>query len=140
MPNHHHLLVRQDGQERAGLLQQRLFNSYTKAYNRRCDHSGTLFPGPYRAIRLESESHLLHLCRYIHANPVQDGLASTPEDWPYSNYLDWIGERPGALIDRAFVREHFPAPANYRRFVLDYLRERRTPKEVEHYLADWEAE
>jgi REP element-mobilizing transposase RayT len=102
MPNHYHLLVRQDGQERAGLLPQRVFNGYTKAYNKRYDHSGTLFQGPYRAIHLEDESHLLHLCRYIHANPVKDGLASAPEDWPYSNYLEWTGERPGTLVDRAF--------------------------------------
>jgi putative transposase len=110
MPNHYHLLVRQDGQEQAGLLPQRVFNSYTKAYNKRYDHSGTLFEGPYKAIHLKNESHLLHLCRYIHANPVKDGLASTPEDWPYSNYLEWLGERPGTLIDRAFVGEHYPVP------------------------------
>ena len=139
MPNHYHLVVRQDGQERAGLLPQRVFNSYTKAYNKKYDHSGTLFQGPYRAIRLDSEPHLLHLCRYIHANPVKDGLASTPDDWPWSNYREWIGERPGTLLDRAFVREHFPSPADYREFVLDYVRERRAPEGIERYLAEWGA-
>jgi len=46
MPNHYHFLVRQDGDQPAGLLPQRVFNSYTKAYNKRYEHSGTLFEGP----------------------------------------------------------------------------------------------
>ena len=31
MPNHYHFLIRQDGEHAAGLLPQRVFNSYTKA-------------------------------------------------------------------------------------------------------------
>jgi REP element-mobilizing transposase RayT len=139
MPNHYHLLVRQEGQERAGLLPQRVFNSYTKAYNKRYEHSGTLFQGPYRAIHLESESHLLHLCRYIHANPVKDGLVATPEDWPYSNYLEWIDERPGTLVDRAFVHEHFVTPADYCSFVMGYLRGHCVSEEIERYVVDWDS-
>ena len=43
MPNHYHFLVRQDGDSPAGLLPQRVFNSYSKAYNKWHDHHGTLF-------------------------------------------------------------------------------------------------
>ncbi len=43
MPNHYHLLIRQNGEEPAGLLPQRVFNSYSKAYNKRYKHSDTLF-------------------------------------------------------------------------------------------------
>ena len=43
MPNHYHFLIRQDGDQPAGLLPQRVFNSYTKAHNKRYGHSGTLF-------------------------------------------------------------------------------------------------
>ena len=50
LPNHYHFLVRQDGEQPAGLLPQRVFNSYSKAYNKRYDHSGTLFEGPYKVI------------------------------------------------------------------------------------------
>ena len=102
-------------------MPQRVFNSYTKAFNRRYGRSGTLFEGPYRAIHVDRDSYLLHLCRYIHANPVKHGLVSDLAQWPYSNYLDWIGARNGGLIDRAFVQECFPVTGSYRQFVLDYL-------------------
>ncbi|MEW5871789.1 MAG: transposase [Chloroflexota bacterium] len=134
MPNHYHFLVRQEADHGAGLLPQRVFNSYSKAYNLRYQHSGTLFQGPYQAIHITQESHLLHLCRYIHANPVKDGLVSGLEDWPYSNYLEWIGARPGVLVDREFVQAHFPEPCSYADFVGDFLKHRTLPEEVRMYL------
>jgi putative transposase len=69
MPNHYHFLVRQNGEDPAGLLPQRVFNSYTKAYNKRYSHSGTIFERRYQAILVEQERYLKHLCRYIHLNP-----------------------------------------------------------------------
>ena len=35
MPTHYHFLIRQNGENPAGLLPQRVFNNYTKAYNKR---------------------------------------------------------------------------------------------------------
>jgi putative transposase len=137
MPNHYHLLTRQDGDHRAGLLPQRVFNSYTKAYNKRYGHSGTLFEGHYRVKLVENDRHLLHLCRYIHANPVKDGLVEAPADWPYSNYLEWTEAWPGTLVDRDFVRAHFPSPGDYAEFVEDYLHHRKSAVALESYMDDW---
>ena len=138
LPNHYHYLIRQDGEHAAGLLPQRVFNSYSKAYNKRYGHSGTLFAGNYRVKAVEHEAYLLHLCRYIHANPVIHGLVDKVADWPYSNYLEWIGEREGTLVDRAFVRAYFPTVDSYREFVAEYVAERRLPEEMAAYLRGWE--
>ena len=134
LPNHYHYLVRQDGDERAGLLPQRVFNSYSKAYNKRYDHSGTLFQGPYQAIHVDNQRYLLHLCRYIHANPVVHGLVDDVGDWPYSNYAEWVGERPGTFLDRKFAREHFPVPKNYRAFVQEFIETRFLSDVEKEYL------
>jgi putative transposase len=137
MPNHYHFLLRQDGLEPAGQLPQRVFNSYTKAFNRRYDRTGTLFEGPYKAIHVDQDSYLLHLCRYIHGNPVKHGFVSDLERWPYSNYLEWIGARNGKLVDLGFAREHFPTADSYRQFVLDYLGGLdRLPTGIEGYLLE----
>ena len=138
MPNHYHFLLRQDGEKSAGLLPQLVFNSYTKAYNKRFDHSGTLFERRYKAKRVAKANYLIHLCRYIHANPVKDGLVAEPQDWSYSNYREWTNLRQGTLVDRNFVRENFPTPAVYRDFVYDYLRSRQLPEDVAHHLSSIE--
>ncbi len=130
MPNHYHLLVRQDGNLAAGILPQRVFNSYGKAYNRRYGHSGTLFEGPYKPRLVDSQPYLLHLCRYIHANPVKDGIVTHLLEWPYSNYFEWIDLRQGTLVDKEFVEAHFKTPEEYEAFVQDYLLYRQLPDEL----------
>jgi len=137
MPNHYHFLLRQDDQIPAGRLPQRVFNSYTKAFNKRYDRTGTLFEGPYKAIHVDQDRYLLHLCRYIHANPVKHGLVPDLEQWPYSNYLEWIGARNGKLVDRVFVRGYFPVTGIYRQFILDYLSGLdKLPTGIEEYLLE----
>jgi hypothetical protein len=127
------------GNQPAGLLPQRIYNSYSKAYNKRYGHSGTLFQGNYRVIPVNVEGYLLHLCRYIHANPVLHGLVDDVADWPYSNYLEWIGEREGTLVDGDFVQAHFRQPQSYKAFITEYLAHRRLPHELAAHLRGWEA-
>ena len=62
-----------------------------------------------------------------------------PADWPYSNYLEWIGEREGTLVDRDFVRSLYPNRLGYREFVAQYIAQRRLPAELARGLRDWEA-
>jgi REP element-mobilizing transposase RayT len=121
MLNHYHLLLRQDGEAPVGLLMQRIFNSYTKAYNKRYGRQGTLFEGRYRAIHVDRESYLRHVCHYIHANPVKHGFVEQVEQWPYSNYHEWVGARKGSLVDRPFVKGLFATGTAYAAFVQDYV-------------------
>ena len=118
MPNHYHFLLRP---EKGGALSpfiQRLFNSYTQAFNRQQRRSGTLFEGRAKSVLVDTDEYILHLCRYIHLNPVKAELVVRPEEWPYSNYLEWVERRGGTLVDRAFVRGYFPTAADYETFVM----------------------
>jgi putative transposase len=133
-PNHYHMCLRQDGHVAAGVLLQRLFNRYGKTYRKKYSHSGTIFEGPYKVKIVDNQAYLLHLCRYIHANPVKHGIAPEITDWPYSNYLDWIGERPGTLLDRQFIAYHFPCPGEYKVFVKEYLLSHTLPDGMDDYL------
>ena len=137
LPNHYHFLLRQDGEQPASLLPQRVFNSYVKAYNKRYNHSGTLFEGNFKPKPVTKDSYLLHLCRYIHANPVKHGLVRCLDDWQYSNYPEWIGIRKGTLVDHTFIDDFFPEPDRYSKFVKDYLLDRNSlPDGLNVYLYD----
>ncbi len=136
LPNHYHFLVRQDGEHSARMLPQYTFNAYTKAFNKRYKRSGTLFEGPFQALQVHTEPYLLNICRYIHANPVLHGVTDDPAMWQFSNYLEWVDQRPGELVDRAFISNYFDSPETYERFVLDYLRERELPQPLAEYLQE----
>ena len=118
MPNHYHFLLRPDEDAALSPFIQRLFNSYTQAFNKQQERSGTLFEGRARSILVDTEPYALHLCRYIHLNPVRAGLAAHPAAWPFSNYLEWVEQRNGTLVDRAFARGCFPTAAGYETFVM----------------------
>lgn len=129
MPNHYHFLVRAETGNGVGPFLQRLFNSYTQAFNQQENRSGTLFEGHAKSVMIDSSSYLFHIVRYIHLNPVRAGLAPRPEDWPYSNYLEFIGLREGPLRELAFVQEQFGMPQEYRKFVEDAI-----PNEIQRRL------
>ena len=112
----------------------RLGVSYTKAINKRFGRVGALLQGQFQGKPVKNYEHLLSLCVYIHANPVKDGLVDLPEDWEYSNYQDWLGLRPGTLVDPAWVRENFGTPAEYQQLVMEYLRTRTLSDDVGKYL------
>lgn len=157
MPTHYHLLIRiqtlrvQNSEffaENSGTRAEqtknsefslsrammRLSVSYTKAINKRFERVGSLFQGQFQAKPVQNYHHLLNLCVYIHANPVKDGLVADPADWIYSNYLEWLGQRDGTLVDREFVQEHFGSPTEYQELVMHFVKTRYLPDDVRMYL------
>ena len=150
MPTHYHILVRikhetsevlktsEDLGKEVSLLvsraMQKFLISYTKAINKRFSRVGALFQGQFQAKPIQTYSHLLNLCVYIHANPVKDGLVALPEDWIFSNYLEWLGQRDGTLVDREFIQEHFGSPAEYQELVMQFIKTRYLPDVMRKYL------
>ncbi len=146
MPTHYHLLIRvkRAGQTSEVLktsevsnvsrAMQKLSISYTKAINKRFDRVGSLFQGAFQAKHIQNRHHLCNLCVYIHANPVKDGLVACVEDWPYSNYPEWLGERNGTLVDPAFIQAHFDSPTAYKALIAEYIKTRALPDAIRAYL------
>lgn len=160
MPTHYHILVRirqtsevfktseVSGKEVSGkevltskavsLAMQKFGISYTKAINKRFERVGALFQGQFQAKPVQNYNHLLSLCVYIHANPVKDGLVFLPEEWEFSNYLEWMNLREGTLVNREFIEDNFGTPEEYKRLVMDYVKTRNPPDDVRKYLQDLE--
>jgi len=134
MANHYHFILRQNGEAKISGFIQAVFHVYSSAFNALHKHSGTLFEGPFRAIFVDKNEYLLHLCRYIHRNPLEAGIVVKPEQWHYSNYAEFIGKRKGTLVDREFVQQNFGTPEAYEDFVMNYVPPEKTQKELRHYL------
>jgi hypothetical protein len=82
---------------------------------------------------VESNWHLVELCRYIVLNPVRAGLCLHPGEWRWSSYRATIGvaRRPALLtVDwllSQFGRRRPQARTSYRGFVEGTLRRGRPP-------------
>lgn len=151
MPTHYHILVRVKTQQTSeglktsevvskavSLAMQKFGISYTKAINKRFSRVGALFQGQFQGKPIKNYEHLLNLCIYIHANPVKDSLVALPEDWEFSNYLEWMGLREGTLVNHEFIKENFGTPEEYKQLVMNYINTRNLPDDVRKYLSDLE--
>ena len=107
MPNHFHLLIKQNTKDGITKFMRRVSNSYVSYFNKKYERVGTLFQGKFKAALIRSESYLLHLSRYIHLNPLEvRPLNAAKSHWlkeysfsSYPTYLKfknilWINPRP----------------------------------------------
>ena len=97
MGNHYHLLIgTPDGNLSDGM---RYLNSrYARAFNHYRLKDGPIFRGRFKSLLISSEHYLLNVTRYIHLNPVEAGVATSPDDYLWSSYLDFVGNPKGLDI------------------------------------------
>jgi hypothetical protein len=100
VPNHFHLLV--EGAERLlSRAMRHLHGVYTLRFNSRHGRDGVLTRGRFKSRLVDSETYLAEFVRYIHANPVQAGLAPRARAWPWSSHRHYLAadpvSRPGWL-------------------------------------------
>ncbi len=136
MPNHYHFLLRQDGEVSLSKFINVAFNAYVQALNRQLGRKGTLFEGRFKHVLVDKDEYVLHLCRYIHLNPVKAGLVSRPEDWVYSNFREWIDRQQGRLKHAEFISSYFARPEDYQRFVMEYEFEKELAEKLQRYLLE----
>ncbi len=107
MPNHFHLLVKISEDDSLEKAMQKISTGYTRAINKAYGRTGHLFEGRYRNKIIPSDEYLIHLCRYIHLNPVRANLVTMIEQWEFSSYLDYIGKRDNSLVNKETISNYF---------------------------------
>ncbi len=136
MPNHFHLLLKQNTNSGITTFLSRLSNSYTKYFNTKYDRVGPLFQGAFRSVPIESEEQLLHLSRYIHLNPIVVGLSKAPEDYRWSSIGSYITKSSGSFVNPEAVLGQFGSKEAYLQFVNDQIDYAKSLEELKHLHLD----
>lgn len=115
MPNHFHLLVEQKTNGSLSGFIRSLCTRYSMYFNKKYQHSGSLFQGPYKSVLINNETLLLYLSRYL----------NTSEHSSYPEYLgtritSWI--KPIAELSSFYKAKTstFKGAGNYKDFVEKY--------------------
>jgi len=103
MPNHVHLLFKQDSKTPISKLMSSLHTSYSMYFNKKYDRVGHVFQGRFKQKEVDKDEYLLQLSSYIHLNPIKDNLVKELNDYQWSSYPDYIGIREGTLCDKELV-------------------------------------
>jgi putative transposase len=83
MPNHFHILIKQNTDLSLTVLMSKLCTSYSKYFNKKYDGSGTLFQDQFKAVPITKQKQLEHLMLYVYENPVKAGLINNAKNYPY---------------------------------------------------------
>ncbi len=133
MPNHVHLLVRQDSEIPIYKLIQPLHTSYSMYFNRKYDKVGHLFQGKFKQKPVTKNEYLLYLSSYIHFNPIIGGLVKRLEDYQWSSYPDYIGLREGTLCDKKPILDD-QSLDEYRQLTEEEIKDKLIQKEFQETL------
>ncbi len=92
MRNHYHLLL-ETPESNLSQIMQHINGSYTTYFNFKRKRAGHLLQGRYHAVLVEADAYALELSRYIHLNPVRAGAVQRPENYAWSSYSHFLGDR-----------------------------------------------
>lgn len=133
IPNHFHLLLKQNTKHGIVSFMRRISNAYTKYFNERYERVEPLFQGKYKGVLITEDPYLLHLSRYIHLNPlghttIKDQNRSDLQSYPYSSYGEYLGTRKTKWIHTEEILAFFNQAkasfsqydSSYKNFVEDY--------------------
>lgn len=109
MPNHFHLIVRQETEGGLARFMQKVATGYSMYFNKRMSRTGTLFQGKFKSKHIGESWYLNHIFSYVHLNPAElrfskwkENVLSVKKDifsflaeYSHSSYVDYfVRKRP----------------------------------------------
>lgn len=144
MPNHFHLLVKQNEEGGISKFLQRVGTGYTMFFNIKYKRQGALFSGTFKSKHIgDDEVYFRHLFSYIHLNPlglafpkwkekctISSEMITSLQKYRYSSYNDFYQKTD--RVERLLIeKENLPAdisfsPEKLFSYYNNYIKENKT--------------
>lgn len=137
MPNHFHILIKENVKNGISKFMQKLSTAYVMYYNNKYERTGGLFEGKFKSQHLNTDRYLKYIFSYIHLNPVkifqkdwkENGIKNKEKalhylkNYKYSSYPDYIGEKRKqiSILNRQAFPGYFPSVKNFNAEILEWL-------------------
>lgn len=136
MPNHFHLMLKQNLTSGIPVFISNFTNAYTKYFNKKYQRRGPLFEGIFKAVLVESDEQLVHLSRYIHLNPVVSSIIKETElnNYVWSSYREYLSDKKsnGGIANKELVLSLFNSVKAYENFVMDQIDYAKKLEQIKH--------
>ncbi|MFA5095290.1 MAG: transposase [Candidatus Paceibacterota bacterium] len=138
MPNHFHLLVKEEVENGISRFMQKLTTAYVMYYNKKYKRTGALFEGKFKSQHISIDRYMKYLFSYIHLNPIkliesgwkEKGIKNTEnalrylKAYQYSSYLDYLKEDriKRKILNKKEFPKYFSSKNSFEREILDWLK------------------
>lgn len=139
MPNHFHLLLKQNSNSGISNLLANLQNSHARYFNIKNERVGPLFQGQFKAVRIDSEEQLLHVSRYVHLNPYSSGLVANTDKlmkYEWSSLPEYLNQANFPFCKKDDILCNFKSEGSYKNFVLDNADYQKELDNIKHLTFD----
>ena len=131
MPNHIHIMLFQyDNPREIRKFMSSLMTSYSKYFNLKYKRLGSVFESRYKAKRIDNDSYLIHLSRYIHMNPRRW------RGYKYSSLRYVFDPKVPRWLYLSEILDGFNDSDEYIKFLLDYQENKDQLEIIKAQLAD----
>lgn len=120
MPNHYHMILRQEQPYAIPRFIKAVCDGYAKAINVWARRRGHLFSDRYKIKLVDTTDYLLELSGYIHLNPVRKELVCSPNEWVFSSCRDYCGLRNSDFLTTSPVESLLGEGMRYADFLNSY--------------------
>jgi len=138
MPNHFHILMRQEVDGGITKFMRKLGVGYSMYFNIKYERQGALFSGPFKSKLIGvDDNYFRHLLGYIHLNPLdtkfsgwqemkklpEKDMRKFLESYEYSSYTEYLHKKrgEGAILNIKTFPEYFRDVKDFKDFIKNYF-------------------
>ncbi len=115
MPNHFHILIKQNTDIPVSKLILKVCGSYSKYFNLKYHRVGSLFQDQFKSVPVDSNEYLLWLSTYIHLNPRIANLVTNDIDWKWGSYAEYLNIRLEKICKLDIILEQLKDLDSYKK-------------------------
>jgi putative transposase len=116
MKNHFHLLLL-DINSNLSKAMQSMLSKFSRKINKDINSDGAVFKDRFKSIIVDSNRYLSHLSRYIHLNPVEAGMVSSPENYHWSSCKYYLNDHCPKFLEKDKILNCFMSQNEYQEFL-----------------------
>ncbi|MBI2021972.1 transposase [Candidatus Daviesbacteria bacterium] len=135
MPNHFHLLMKEIQLGGISTFMRNFQNSYAKYFNLKSERTGAVFQSMFKAVRIETDEQLVHVCRYIHLNPLTSFILKDSkelESYFWSSYPFYLEKARNRTVTTGLILSLFSSLQQFTDFHLNQIDYQRRLEEIKH--------
>lgn len=139
MPNHYHLLVKQNVDNGISTFISRIQNSHAKYLNTKTKRIGALYQSPFKGKLIETDEQFTHVTRYIHLNPLTSYILDDPEqlmNYPWCSYGDYLNIFNRRFITKEQLISHYSSLEDFSKFTSDRVYLQRDLERIKHLILE----
>ena len=140
MPNHFHLMLQEIKEGGISQFMHKLGTGYSKYFNIKYSRTGSLFEGPFKAVKADKDEYLKYLLAYMNIiNPGQliepelkekgvkniEKVLDFAENYSFCTNPDYLGKRESIIIDKGVLGDIFSNTIDYKNFARNILESRK---------------